>query len=46
MAAFSYLMGSYKDVSMVFSTVPEDKEKGATNYTLAGSGILVKVSLG
>lgn len=51
MAAFSYLMGSYKDgsykdVSMVFSTVPEDKGKGATDYSLAGSGVLVEVSLG
>lgn len=42
----SYKDGSYKDGSRVFSTVPEDKEEGATDYSLAGSGVLVKASLG
>ena len=35
-------MGSYKDGSMVFSAVPEDKKRGTADYSLAGSGILEK----
>lgn len=42
----NYWMGSYKDGSMVFSAVPEDKGEGTTDYGLAGSGILEKASLG